>query len=81
LPDVGVGYYPTTQFVHLDVRKQPARWTDWSLPGQPPVLTKPADLDENGKDELIGAPPHEGETTAAHKASEEDRKEVDDPAG
>ena len=56
LPEVGVGYYPTTEFVHLDVRKQPARWTDWSLPGQPPVLNKPIDNDENGKDEVISAP-------------------------
>ena len=59
LPEVGVGYYPTTEFVHLDVRKQPARWTDWSLPGQPPVLSKPGDNDENGKDEVITAPSEE----------------------
>ncbi|HKU37741.1 MAG TPA: LysM peptidoglycan-binding domain-containing protein [Polyangiales bacterium] len=47
--DVGVGFYPRTQFVHLDVRKQNARWTDWSLPGQAPVLQKPDDLDERGR--------------------------------
>ena len=45
---VGVGYYPRTQFVHLDVRQDNARWTDWSLPGQAPILQKPADIDENG---------------------------------
>jgi uncharacterized protein YcbK (DUF882 family) len=44
----GVGYYPRTQFVHLDVRRQNARWTDWSLPGQPPVLSKPDDVDDLG---------------------------------
>lgn len=59
LPDVGVGYYPTTEFVHLDVRKQSARWTDWSLPGQPPLLTKPGDNDENSKDEVIKVPSDE----------------------
>lgn len=45
---VGVGYYPRTQFVHLDVRQQNARWTDWSLPGQPPILQKPDYLDDSG---------------------------------
>lgn len=44
----GVGYYPRTQFVHLDVRRQNARWTDWSLPGQPPVLSKPDEVDDLG---------------------------------
>jgi uncharacterized protein YcbK (DUF882 family) len=44
----GVGYYPRTQFVHLDARRQNARWTDWSLPGQPAVLTKPSDVDDLG---------------------------------
>lgn len=45
---VGVGYYPRSQFIHLDVRRQNARWTDWSLPGQAPVLKKPDDLDDSG---------------------------------
>ncbi len=30
----GVGYYPTSQFVHLDLREQPYFWTDYSGPGQ-----------------------------------------------
>lgn len=45
---VGVGYYPRSQFVHLDVRRQNARWTDWSLPGQAPILKKPDDIDDSG---------------------------------
>jgi hypothetical protein len=44
----GVGYYPRTQFVHLDVRRQNARWTDWSLPGEAPILQKPDDVDDLG---------------------------------
>ena len=79
LPEVGVGYYPTTEFVHLDVRKQAARWTDWSLPGQPPVLNKPGDNDENGKDEVIAAP-SEAET-AERKSRDEPRLVVDAPTG
>jgi uncharacterized protein YcbK (DUF882 family)/LysM repeat protein len=79
LPEVGVGYYPTTEFVHLDVRKQAARWTDWSLPGQPPVLDKPGDNDENGKDEGITAP-SEAET-AERKSSDEPSVVADAPTG
>lgn len=72
LSDVGVGYYPTTQFVHLDVRKQAARWTDWSLPGQPPVLVQPridSDDGNDGNDELIA--PDATETTAERKPGDE----------
>lgn len=52
--NVGVGFYPRTQFVHLDVRTKPARWTDWSLAGQPAILEKPADLDEAPDDDTPG---------------------------
>jgi uncharacterized protein YcbK (DUF882 family) len=34
--DVGVGYYPNSHFVHLDVRKQWTYWIDLSAPGQRP---------------------------------------------
>jgi uncharacterized protein YcbK (DUF882 family) len=35
LPRVGVGYYPNSGFVHLDVRdKQSAFWVDYSAPGE-----------------------------------------------
>ncbi len=36
LPDVGVGYYPNSTHVHLDVRDKPTYWVDYSAPGQPP---------------------------------------------
>src|SRR5690606_38450752 len=36
LPGVGVGYYPNSSFVHLDVRKKKTQWTDHSQPGQAP---------------------------------------------
>jgi uncharacterized protein YcbK (DUF882 family)/LysM repeat protein len=48
-PHVGVGFYPRSHFVHLDVRRDNARWTDWSLPGQKAQLTKPDDVDEGTK--------------------------------
>ena len=31
---VGVGYYPNSTFVHLDVRERKTSWTDLSRPGQ-----------------------------------------------
>jgi LysM repeat protein len=36
LRDVGVGYYPNSTFVHLDVRKRSAYWVDYAGPGEPP---------------------------------------------
>jgi uncharacterized protein YcbK (DUF882 family) len=37
---VGVGYYPKSNFVHLDVRRTAARWTDLSGPGEAPQFVK-----------------------------------------
>lgn len=36
LSDVGVGYYPNSSFLHLDVRSCPMQWTDYAGPGEPP---------------------------------------------
>ncbi len=33
---VGVGYYPNSHFLHLDVRDQWTHWIDYAGPGQPP---------------------------------------------
>lgn len=46
---VGVGYYPTGGFVHLDVRERNARWTDWSGPGEPARLDAPDPEAEGGE--------------------------------
>jgi uncharacterized protein YcbK (DUF882 family) len=43
---VGVGLYPRSKFVHLDVRNRNARWTDWSLPGQPAQRRQPDEEQE-----------------------------------
>jgi uncharacterized protein YcbK (DUF882 family) len=57
LGNVGVGYYPRSTFVHLDVRNKPTYWVDWSRPGEPPQYrrasrAKPADDDvAEGADE------------------------------
>ena len=36
LPNVGVGYYPNSSFVHVDVRDVKTHWVDLSRPGQKP---------------------------------------------
>lgn len=37
--NVGVGYYPNSSFVHLDVRSSSAYWVDYARPGEPPRKT------------------------------------------
>jgi LysM repeat protein len=36
LGNVGVGYYPNSSFVHLDVRARSAYWVDYAGPGEAP---------------------------------------------
>jgi len=38
--DVGVGYYPNSTFVHLDVRDRNTIWVDYSGPGQVPCYSQ-----------------------------------------
>lgn len=38
---VGVGYYPNSNFIHLDVRRGKSYWVDWSRPGKAPRYSKP----------------------------------------
>jgi uncharacterized protein YcbK (DUF882 family) len=75
---VGVGYYPRSRFVHLDVRRKRTRWTDWSLPGQGPVADRPAEIADNATDEDIekaGA-----NTQAPHDAQDERELQESPPA-
>lgn len=37
LPNTGVGYYPRSTHVHVDVRDHNSYWVDYSRPGQGPV--------------------------------------------
>jgi len=50
--NVGVGYYPNSSFVHLDVRKANATWTDFAGPGQAPRYHRPEE--RNDADEGAG---------------------------
>jgi len=51
LKNVGVGYYPNSTFVHLDVRDTSATWIDFSKPGEPPRYNTPGvEADEGTSD-------------------------------
>lgn len=41
LRKAGVGYYPNSSFVHLDVRDESAFWIDYAGPGEPPRYHRP----------------------------------------
>jgi uncharacterized protein YcbK (DUF882 family) len=59
LRHVGVGYYPNSHFVHLDVRRRDARWTDRSRPGEAPSIVRPGEppvLDEENVPDEPPAP-------------------------
>jgi LysM repeat protein/uncharacterized protein YcbK (DUF882 family) len=62
LKNVGVGYYPNSSFVHLDVREYSAYWVDYAGPGEAP----------RGKHRHNAAPDdaHEHEDEAGEEASE-----------
>jgi uncharacterized protein YcbK (DUF882 family) len=46
LRNVGVGYYPNSTFIHLDVRNQSAYWVDYAGPGQKPRYDRGESTDE-----------------------------------
>jgi LysM repeat protein len=62
--NVGVGYYPNSSFVHLDVRAKKAYWVDYAGPGQRPRYHHPeeaGDADEAaGEVPVQGVPPRFG---------------------
>jgi uncharacterized protein YcbK (DUF882 family) len=46
LSRVGVGYYPRSSFLHIDVRDREVYWVDWSRPGEPPLYLPPGETPE-----------------------------------
>jgi len=59
--NVGVGYYPNSSFVHLDVREHSAYWVDYSRPGEAPRKSPSgrAHAENDLHDEEPGTPPPE----------------------
>ena len=47
LTSVGVGYYPNSSFVHLDVRDSNTYWVDYAGPGEAPRKTNAHDHDHD----------------------------------
>jgi LysM repeat protein len=69
LDNVGVGYYPNSSFLHLDVRPTTTFWIDYAGPGEAPrktprghVVATPTDVDDAAEEEA------EGTTTPAAPA-------------
>jgi uncharacterized protein YcbK (DUF882 family) len=50
--NAGVGYYPNSTFVHLDVRAGKAYWVDYSRPGEAPHYDSPGS--QQSADEAAG---------------------------
>lgn len=69
--NAGVGWYPNSTFVHLDVRAQKAYWVDYSRSGEAPRYSSPVDqaaADESASevDETGGTPAPSGSHGTLH---------------
>ncbi len=67
LRNVGVGYYPNSTFVHLDVRSSPSFWIDYSRPGEPPRYNA-ADVDADEGTSDVSEEPHTPESAEPPEA-------------
>jgi LysM repeat protein len=62
LGKVGVGYYPNSSFLHLDVRTKYTYWVDYAGPGEAPrktarrTLPEATDLDDRAEEEAEKSP-------------------------
>jgi LysM repeat protein len=74
LTDVGVGYYPNSSFVHLDVRDTSTYWVDFAGPGEAPRHTSKRDHDEEAEGDL-----HDPEVTEGDRPSEREAPSLDAP--
>lgn len=62
LDHVGVGFYPNSYFVHLDVRQESSYWVDLSRPGEAPSYVRPGEEERAPRREVVDADaPIEGE--------------------
>ncbi len=56
LRNSGVGYYPNSTFVHLDVREMKTYWVDYSGPGERPQYTQTSEVAKNENQKKIEQP-------------------------
>ena len=61
LPAAGVGYYPNSSFVHLDVRDTPTYWVDFAGPGEAPRKTNARNHDQEADGDLQDPEVSEGD--------------------
>lgn len=78
LTHVGVGYYPSSKFVHLDVRRDNARWTDLSGPGQAPLIAKRGPVDGVAAASRQTGPDLEG-TEAEPESADDGQAPLEEP--
>jgi len=64
LEATGVGYYPNSTFVHVDVRAASAYWVDRSGPGEQPEYVRTADAGEGAPDAVPASTSAEAEQAA-----------------
>jgi uncharacterized protein YcbK (DUF882 family) len=78
--NAGVGYYPNSTFVHLDVRTTKVYWVDYSRPGEPPRYDRSTNhvaADESASEVV----PSEGEGHDGSKDTHEAPSEPTDTTG
>jgi len=75
LRNVGVGYYPNSLFVHLDVRDGNAYWVDYAAPGQAPRY-RPGDVKSDDDDEGDAIASVDGGSSGAASPSDTPRADV-----
>jgi uncharacterized protein YcbK (DUF882 family)/LysM repeat protein len=78
--NAGVGYYPNSTFVHLDVRTTKVYWVDYSRPGEPPRYDRSTNhvaADESASEVV----PNEGEGEGGSKDTHEAPSEPTDTTG
>ncbi|MEO6599236.1 MAG: DUF882 domain-containing protein, partial [Polyangiaceae bacterium] len=68
LGSVGVGFYPNSSFVHLDVRDSPTYWVDYAGPGEAPRSSKARDHDQEAEGDLQDPEVSEGDRQAPSAA-------------
>ena len=73
--NVGVGIYPNSLFVHLDVREGNSHWVDYAAPGQAPRYRAP-DGKEEDDDEGDAVASVDGGPATTARSSEMPREDV-----
>ncbi len=71
---VGVGYYPNSSFVHLDVRDAATYWVDYSGPGE-----RPRYAGADGRDPGVPSAAPPGKATSTPPETSDDDDEHDEP--